>query len=180
MEAFQGAFETEYFLKRRMREYCGSVNRKRGLDFNSAIGLIFAKEGWRVRTEVAMTELGAPARDAMGDVDVLAWRDNVACICECKELLFARTIGEVADQLVRFRGKAGDDLDKHLRRVSFLERHTAELSRITGIGSVRIVPLLVTSKLVPMQFVRDIGAQVISADQITQEYLRATLAQGRT
>lgn len=126
-----------------------------------------------------MTELGAPARDAMGDVDVLAWRDNVACICECKELLFARTIGEVADQLVRFRGKAGDDLDKHLRRVSFLERHTAELSRITGIGSVRIVPLLVTSKLVPMQFVRDIGAQVISADQITQEYLRATLAQGR-
>lgn len=52
MEAFQGAFETEYFLKRRMREYCGSVNRNRGLDFNSAIGLIFAKEGWRVRTRL--------------------------------------------------------------------------------------------------------------------------------
>ena len=179
MEAFQGAFETEYFLTGRMRKYCGSVNRKRGLDFNLAIGSIFAKEGWRVRTEVAMTELGAPARDAMGDVDVLAWRDNVACICECKELLFARTIGEVADQLVRFRGKPGDDLDKHLRRVRFLEGHTAELSGITGIGSVRIVSLLVTSKLVPMQFVGDIGAQVVSADQITQEYLRAKLAQRR-
>jgi len=172
MEAFQGAFETEYFLTSRMREYCGSINGRRGLDFNSAIGSIFEKEGWSVRTEVAMTELGAPARDVMGDVDVLAWRDNIACICECKELLFARTIGEVADQLVRFRGKPGDDLDKHLRRVRFLQGHTTELSVITGIGSAQIVSLVVTSKLVPMQFVGDLGAQVVSADQITREYLR--------
>ena len=117
MECFHGAFETEYFLTSGMKEFCGSVNGRRGLEFNRAIGTIFAEAGWKMRVEVAMTELGAPAEAGLGDVDVRAWNERTVCICECKELLFARTIGEVTAQLVRFRGKPGDDLDKHTQRV---------------------------------------------------------------
>ncbi len=41
--------------------------------------------------------------------------------------LFARTVNEVADQLVRFHGLPGDELYKHLRRSSS-SRRTATVS----------------------------------------------------
>jgi len=39
-----------------------------------------------------------------------------------------------------------------------------------------VVPLLVTSKIVPMQFTQTIGTRVISADEITAPFL-ATVAE---
>jgi hypothetical protein len=111
----------------------------------------------------------------MGDVDVLAWNADVICVCECKELLFARTVGEVVSQLVRFRGQTGDDLDKHLQRVKFLRENYRGMRRVTGIDSPRVVSLLITSKTVPMQFGPDLGTQVLAADQITTDYLNSLL-----
>jgi hypothetical protein len=88
MECYEGAFETEYFDSARMKKYTGAVNARRGLDFNRAVGTLFSAEGWNVRLEVEMNELGALPNEASGDVDVLAWKGNVVCVCECKELLF--------------------------------------------------------------------------------------------
>jgi hypothetical protein len=175
MEAFQGAFDTEYFSTVQMRKYYGGVNDRRGAEFNAAASALFANQGWRALSEVEMTALGAPAERGMGDVDVLAWNGDLVCICECKELLFARTVGEVVSQLVRFRGQAGDDLDKHLQRVKFLRENQQELRRVTGVDSPRIVSLLITSKVVPMQFGPDLGTQILAADQITADYLNLLL-----
>jgi hypothetical protein len=175
MEAFQGAFETEYFSTDLMKKYCGGVNDKRGADFNAATSELFKSQGWNAVSEVEMTALGAQAEQGMGDVDVLAWRGDVVCICECKELLFARTVGEVVSQLVRFRGQPGDDLDKHLQRVNFLRENYQGLRRITGVDSPCLVSILITSKIVPMQFGPDLGTQVLAADQITAESLDALL-----
>jgi hypothetical protein len=132
-----------------------------------ALALWFAN----IRIEVGMGELGADPTEASGDVDVLAWKSNVVCVCECKELLFARNIGEVAAQLTDFRGKPGDDLDKHLRRVKFIQFHTDSVFRITKVENPRIIPLLVTSKIVPMQYVQGLTTEVVSADQLTPTYL---------
>lgn len=175
MECFTGAFDTGYFDTKKMKAYVGAVNARRGLDFNKSVGALFKADGWDVRLEVGMPELGAHRNDASGDVDVLAWKGNVVCVCECKELLFARNISEVADQLVRFRGLPGDDLDKHLRRVRFMQSHEKNVTRVTSIGAPRVVPLLVTSKVAPMQFTETVGTRVLSADEITHSLL-ATLA----
>jgi len=175
MEAFQGAFDTEYFSSDQMKKYFGGVNDKRGADFNVAACELFTSLGWNALPEVQMTALGAPAERGMGDVDVLAWNGDVICVCECKELLFARTVGEVVSQLVRFRGQTGDDLDKHLQRVKFLEENYQGLRRITGIDSPRVVSILITSKTVPMQFGPDLGTQFLAADQITADYLYSLL-----
>ncbi len=175
MEAFQGAFDTEYFSTDRMKKYCGGVNDKRGADFNTAACQLFTGQSWSALPEIQMTALGAPAELGMGDVDVLAWNADVICVCECKELLFARTIGEVVSQLIRFRGQTGDDLDKHLQRVKFLRGNPKELRRVTGIDSPRVISILVTSKTVPMQFGPDLGTEVLSADQITADYLNSLL-----
>jgi len=175
MECFHGAFETGYFDTKTMKEYVGAVNGRRGLEFNKSVGALFSADGWKVRLEVAMTELGALPNEASGDVDVLAWKNDVVCVCECKELLFARNITEVADQLVRFRGLPGDDLDKHLRRVRFMQSHGEDVTRVTSVGTPQVFPLLVTSKVAPMQFIETIGTRVVSADEITHSFL-ATMA----
>lgn len=175
MEAFQGAFDTEYFSTDQMKKYYGGVNDKRGADFNAAACQLFTSQGWSALPEIQMTALGTPAELGMGDVDVLAWNADVICVCECKELLFARTVGEVVSQLVRFRGQTGDDLDKHLQRVRFLRENPKELRRVTGIDSPRVISILITSKTVPMQFGPDLGTQVLAADQITADYLNSLL-----
>lgn len=175
MESFTGAFETEYFDTQQMKQYAGAANARRGIEFNQAVAEIFSAQGWKVRLEVAMTELEAPAHQAKGDVDVLAWKENVVCVCECKELLRARNVSEVAEQLKRFRGNPGDELDKHLRRTRYIVEHPDKLLRITGTQRPLVVPLLVTSKIVPMQFVRTVTARVVSADQITSDFLATLL-----
>ncbi len=177
MEAFQGAFDTEYFSTDRMKKYNGSANDNRGADFNAAASELFTSQGWSALPEVQMTALGAPAERGMGDVDVLAWHGDVVCVCECKELLFARTVGEVVSQLVRFRGQPGDDLDKHLKRVKFLRENYQGVRRVTGIDSPRVVSILITSKTVPMQFGPDLGTQVLAADQLTADYLNSLLSE---
>jgi len=171
MECFHGAFETGYFDTKRMKEFVGAINARRGLDFNKSVGALFSANGWNVRMEVEISALGAPPNEASGDVDVLAWKGNVVCVCECKELLFARNISEVADQLVRFRGLAGDDLDKHLRRVGFIRSHNNNILRLTNLTNPRVVALLITSKIVPMQFMETVGTEVVSADQVTPAFL---------
>jgi hypothetical protein len=60
-------------IPKKMKEYVGAVNGRRGLEFNKSVGELFRADGWKVRLEVAMRELGALPSEASGDVDVLAW-----------------------------------------------------------------------------------------------------------
>ncbi|HMB83867.1 MAG TPA: hypothetical protein VKI40_07455, partial [Terriglobales bacterium] len=149
-----------------MKEYIGAANGRRGLDFNKAVAETFTKSGWRVWVEVQMTRLRCPASEASGDIDVIAAKDGIIYLCECKELSFARTITEVVEQLGRFRGRHGDALWKHMRRVEWVRRNATELGRIVGQVPVGIRSLLVTSKIVPMQFTHDFPVQVVPMDSL--------------
>ncbi len=166
MEAFTGGAETEYFHTRRMKEYIGSKNAKRGIAFNSSVADRFATNGYQVLKEVQMRTLGTPHEAATGDIDVLAWKGNVVCVCECKELNFARTLGEVSEQLSRFRGIGNDDLSKHIRRVQWVKANPQCLERFTRSSVCSIRPLLVTSKTVPMQFAKDLPIEVVTINQL--------------
>jgi hypothetical protein len=68
--------------------------------------------------------------------------------------------------LTRFRGDAEDRLGVHMARIKWVRDHLLEAGR--GIRAefvgLEAVPLLVTSAVVPMQFVYDLP---IAADQIT-------------
>ena len=78
-----------------------------------------------------MTELGAPSE--FGDIDVLAWKSNKeVLLIECKRLQLARTIAEIAEICRRFRGEVNDDLDKHVRRFTWVKEHLLSLERIVG------------------------------------------------
>ena len=166
MEAHSGAFDTEYFTSRLMKEYIGTVNAKQGLDFNKAVADTFRKSEWRVWVEVQMSQLRCPGSEGSGDIDVIAAKDGIIYLCECKELSFARTISEVVEQLGRFRGRHGDALWKHMRRVEWVRRNPTELRRVVGQEPVEIRSLLVTTKTVPMQFARDFPVDVVPMDSL--------------
>jgi hypothetical protein len=162
MESHTGAFDTEYFNSRSMKECIGAANGRRGLQFNQSVAEVFRNDGWGVSVEVQMTRFQAPHSAASGDIDVIAMKDGVVYICECKELLFARTITEVVEQLRRFRGQHGDSLWRHTRRVDWVRSHPAKITEMAGWEPMEIRSLLVTSKIVPMQFAKDFPVEVLS------------------
>jgi hypothetical protein len=56
-----------------------------------------------------------------------------------------------------------------------MQSHEENVTRITRVGAPQVAPLLVTSKVAPMQFTETIGTRIVSADEITHSFL-ATVA----
>ncbi len=150
-----GRLPADEFRSEEMRSWIGEMTRQRGEEFEIAVAGEFTAGGLKALASRPMTEFGADK--SYGDLDVLAWTANgsVFYAVECKRLRFARTVGEVGEQLREFRGEEMDRLAKHLRRCNWLRQHMDELMRISKTSSSRrtIVPLLVPSTIVPMQFV---------------------------
>jgi hypothetical protein len=154
-----GGFNAEYFASVRMRAWIGAINNKKGHEFNEQVAEEFRKLNFQARASVQMAEFNvAHEMGDLGDIDVLAWSTSgPVYIVECKNLRFAMTVGEIADQLKRFRGEANDDLKKHMKRCQWLDQNLDRLAKIIARdGSLKIKPLLVSNTIVPMQFSRDL------------------------
>jgi len=108
-----------------------------------------------------MTEVGASAE--LGDIDVIGWKSTgEVLLIECKRLQLARTIAEIAEVCRRFKGEAKDDLDKHLRRIAWVNQHTSNLERIVGFSPDKdhIDARLVTNIDVPMRYLTSLPIPV--------------------
>jgi len=154
-----GGFDVEFFTGAQMKAWIGAINNKRGHEFNEEVAEEFRKLGFQARASVQMTEFNVPSEMGdLGDIDVLAWNgSDKAYIVECKKLRFAMTVGEIVDQLNRFRGEANDELAKHMKRFLWLGQHPDRLAKtIRCYGRLELVPLLVTNTIVPMQFSQDL------------------------
>lgn len=152
----EGEFNTEFFQSAGMRSYVGSMIEKRGADFTNLVASKLETEGWYVRKEVLMKTVGAPQE--LGDIDVLAIKDSVMLIFECKKLQMAKTISEIADVCNRFRGEEKDELSKHLNRVAWsTENMNTLLQRINYREVVlSIRSALLTSTEMPMKYKKDL------------------------
>jgi Holliday junction resolvase len=149
----RGQLPETFFTSKAMRSYWGAVNDERGHAFARSVADMLRKEGWEARNEVQMTELGAQSE--FGDLDVLAWKPTgKVLLIECKRLQLARTVAEIAEICRRFKGEAKDDLDKHMRRVSWVMEHPSSLERIVGFSPDPefIDARLVTNTHVPMRY----------------------------
>ena len=146
-----------------MKRYWGAAKNKRGHGFEETVADLFRKNGWHAR-KVLMTELGTSS--TLGDIDVLAWKPTgEVLIVECKHLLLARTVAEVAEVCRRFRGEVGDELVKHVKRVAWVRENPSSLESIIGFRPVcgRIDDRLVTNTHVPMMYLTSLP---IEADKI--------------
>lgn len=147
-----------FFSSPKMHRFIGDEVNRRGHAFASQVANLYREKGFLVRLEVEMSALGAPKKEGLGDIDVLAWDVATGRILpvECKRLLPAITVREVIQRLEDFQGdeKAKDSLGRHVRRIAWLQQNLSALTKLTGIPEheIRLLPALVTSDVVPMQF----------------------------
>jgi hypothetical protein len=150
-----GRLPADDFRSSQMRSWIGEITRIRGEEFENAVAKQVRECGLQAVASKSMTELGADA--SYGDLDVLAWNSDGSIFypIECKRLRFARTVSEVGEQLREFRGEEMDRLARHVRRCEWLKQNAQALRSIskTTSSKIKIIPALVTSTVVPMQFV---------------------------
>ena len=149
----RGHLPQEFFTTTKMKQYIGAVNNERGHAFARSVADQLRENGWEVRNEVQMTELGGSPE--YGDIDVLAWKPSGEIqLIECKRLQLARTVAEVAEICRRFRGEARDELDRHVGRINWLRTNPSGLQHIVGFDPVPdlIDDRLVTNTHVPMMY----------------------------
>jgi hypothetical protein len=149
-----GNLPQEFFISEKMRRYVGSINHKRGHEFEELVEARMKELGWCARREVALTELGGNAE--LGDVDVLAWKETgEVMIIECKRLQFARTVVEIAEICKKFKGESKDLLDKHIRRTAWLVSNPQGLLPVVGldIDTIQLDHRLITNTRVPMMYI---------------------------
>ena len=178
----RGVLPERMFASPTTRSFIGRIVNRKGHAFAEKVQEVFDTNATGSRLEIQMEELGAAAKDGLGDIDVLAWdsASGVVYAVECKRLLTALTAREVIQRLEDFRGdrKTKDSLSRHLRRVDWLKNHLDRLSKLIRIPecSIGLTPLLVTSEIVPMQFYDDMHfptEQVVAFNDL-QDFLART------
>lgn len=168
--ASTGQIPPEYFESNEMKSWIGLINNELGNKFTDTVGGYFQDKGWKTRIRLNMTEFGAPPE--LGDIDILAWDNEKKRILliECKRLIFARTIGEIGEQIKKFRGESGDELSKHINRINWLKDNKEALLKITASGEdVSIEPWLITNTLVPFKFLENLPLEkkyIVSFNEI--------------
>lgn len=185
--AYMGAFDHSYFGTKAMKSWIGQANDKRGHEFNEIVAERFRELGLMARTEVNIRSIaGANLRQDLGDVDVLAWCPTIGLViaAECKSLHFAKTMGEVTEQLFRFRGQTDkngkpDELGKHLRRIEWLEKNLGKVAHFLQLGDMAITLQgnLIFSNEVPMRYVGNLpinNSQILTLEEIDAQRLGVT------
>jgi hypothetical protein len=169
-------FPVEHFTSDAMRQFWGDQVNRQGHRFENEVADVFEQAGFCALRQVPMRAMGvSDVEGDLGDIDVLAWKigQPVVLIVECKRLRDARSVRDVVDRLDKYRGEVGDDLSKHLRRVTWLRQHIENLRAkcVRLPAHIEIKPLLVTSALMPMQFISRTPLkenEVVSADLLPQ------------
>lgn len=148
-------------LTAKMNKWAGKSRDRMGSEFSEQVASKLRELGWNAEVEVKVTKLLRKGFDRdYGDVDVLAWKPGTArvLLIECKDVQHRKTDGEIAEQLLDFRGELNADgkpdlLLKHLNRVALIEQHVPEVMKYVRIDQTpELEPLLVFKNPVPMKF----------------------------
>ena len=135
-----GDFDKSVAVSEEMRSWIGATNHRQGKRFNSEVAERMRSLGWEAESDVEITRLLRKGFDKnYGDVDVLAWNRKTGrvLLIECKDLLFGKTHGEVAEQMSKFRGEVRPDgkpdlLRKHLNRMEVTRANASAVKNFTG------------------------------------------------
>ena len=145
-----------------MRNWIDNETNRRGHAFAKQVFEVIQDLDYKALLENKLTAILNKDLDKdYGDIDVLAWKsggDEVFAI-ECKDLNFAKTPNEIAEQLNRFSGQIlsngkRDELLKHLYRCDLLRANAIRLAQTIGLRSnnISIQTVVCFSNPVPMQF----------------------------
>lgn len=147
-----------------MSKWVGRSNNLHRSKLNSEVAERMKELGWTVEKELKLTNiLGRSLDRDYGDVDVLAWRAGSGRVLaiECKDVMFNKTLGQVAEQLSDFLGEVRPDgkpdlLRKHLDRLDVLNAHKSDLAKRFKLSlPLQVEGHLVFRNPVPMRYAWD-------------------------
>ncbi len=122
---YEGSFQHAQLKTSKMRSWVGNIARRRGQEFAEKVSKQVTKLGWQCNTEVPVRRILTGRENAgLGDIDVLAWHEEQSkvLLVECKHLYFAKSVGELAEQIKDYRGRLRegkpDDMLKHINRTN--------------------------------------------------------------
>jgi hypothetical protein len=161
---YEGLVPADQCRTNAMKRWLGEEANRRGHAFASKVFEAMQSVGYQARLETKIDSLVDEklTRD-FGDVDVLAWRPpgKTVLVIECKDLRFAKTPNEIAEQLTRFTGQIlasgeRDDLLKHIDRCNLLKERSQVLAERIGMQrqDIKIETIVCFSNPVPMQYVK--------------------------
>lgn len=151
------SFDKDVFTSKEMRAFLGKTIDALGREFTNQVATMLNSKGWSTKTELKLTQLGAPKSPNLGDIDVLAWRpDGQVLIIECKRLKRSRTVAEIALSCERFKGNVGDHLYKHIRRVNWSKNNIQQIAKFTKLPEsiIKIRYPLVVGRPVPFKYLQ--------------------------
>lgn len=177
----EASFDEQFFVSRDMQRWIGSERDRRGHAFNETVRDRLHGVGLVALANVKLTQiLNAKLDRNYGDVDVLAWRPGATelYIIECKDFEHARSYGEAAGYLARFKGDTDDrgrrdELRKMLDRCELIRLHCERAARFTGQVGVFLVPMLIFSRPMPMCLRAPVGLRaedVLAIDDIEARF----------
>ena len=145
-----------------MIHWIGEERGRRGHEFNKEVAASLEPLGYEAHPDIKVSSI-IPRQDLdrdYGDIDVIAWRNGEKSIyvIECKDLFYAKTSKEIAEQLLEFKGEDRDGkpdrLKKHLLRIDVLSKHKDRLLKFCKLNSeeVDIVPYVIFSNPVPVLY----------------------------
>ena len=169
----EGNFPADFFKTKQMKSFCGEINQKKGDQFNKKVASKLRNMNWNVKLNLEMSQLGAS--NSLGDIDILAWKDNQIKIIESKRLQPARNINEIVNSLKRFKGEDNDLLTKHINRVNWIKNNLDSISNIIGfIPNLDCVgEHIVTNILIPSQYVDFLllkSESIIQIDELENKF----------
>jgi hypothetical protein len=145
----------------KMARWAGAERNRMGRKFGEEVAARLKELGWETEVEVSVKKmLGRLGKD-YGDIDVLAWRMDGqprVLLIECKDVQHKKTQGEVAEQLLDFRGELTPDgkrdhLLRHLDRIQIISEHVPEVMKYLKLETPpKLEGHLVFKNPVPMKF----------------------------
>lgn len=177
---FEAEVDTSECSTAEMKSWIDTEKSRRSHEFVKRVADVMKAAGYEVRIEITVTELLSEKTNIdYGDVDVLAWKpgeNKILCI-ECKDLKLAKTPGEIAESLNRFRGQrlndgSRDELLKHLDRCAFLRERTLRIAKMLGIseGDIIIKAIVCFSVPTPINYIAKSHPEVnfVTIDELVE------------
>jgi len=167
-----GDWPRDKLLSEAGRAYVDEEGNRRGHAFEALVAEMIRGGSWQALESIPMKRLGAPKQ--LGDLDVLGVSKDGRrwWVIECKWFGAARTPREIANWLHDFRGRDGDKLDRHLKRLAWICEHRDRVAARLGLAVIpdSIEPKIVTTSPVPLALQKNLpaGSEVLSKRELVE------------
>jgi hypothetical protein len=156
----------------------GFIREKNGKHFRTKV-FNWVKDNTElsvIEYEVKIGDKHLLAESNLGDIDVLAYDEKTGIIfsIECKQTGTARNMHDMKQDIDQYMGRDGKIglIHKHIKRHEWLISNQQKVKEFLSLnGDISISSIIVTSSLIPVQYLATPGLPILSFNEIARSGL---------